>query len=86
MIKPRLLWIDLEMTGLNVLHDRIIEVAALLTDFDLTPVPGSEFHRVLECEAAVLEGMDDWCTRTHGEVRYTRHETETGKVGKKLTR
>lgn len=68
MIKPQLLWIDLEMTGLNVLKDRIIEIAALLTDYNLTTVPNSEFHRIIKCDGAILDGMDEWCTQTHGAV------------------
>lgn len=69
MIKPELLWIDLEMTGLDVLKDKIIEIAALVTDFNLTKIPDSEFHRIIHCDTAILEGMDDWCTQTHGAVR-----------------
>ena len=34
--KSMLLWIDLEMTGLSPVHDRIMEVAAIITDWDLT--------------------------------------------------
>lgn len=77
IIKPQLLWIDLEMTGLNVLHDRIIEIAALLTDYQLRTVPKSEFHRVINCEDQLLEGMDDWCTKTHGKVRLPHTHTHT---------
>ncbi|CCG84321.1 protein of unknown function [Taphrina deformans PYCC 5710] len=71
VVKPQLLWVDLEMTGLNVLHDRIIEVAALLTDYALTPVPNSSFHRIMHCEESILSGMDEWCTRTHGNSGLT---------------
>ena len=33
--KSMLLWVDLEMTGLSPVHDRILEVAAIITDWDL---------------------------------------------------
>ena len=65
---PRLLWLDLEMTGLNVMKDKIIEIAALLTDFDLNPIEDSSFHRIIKCDKTILASMDDWCTRTHSEV------------------
>lgn len=65
---PKLLWIDLEMTGLDIHRDRIIEFAALLTDYDLVPIHGSDFHRVISCDQGVLDGMDEWCTNTHGTV------------------
>lgn len=68
---PQLLWIDLEMTGLDVARDRIIELAALVTDYDLVPLPRSSFHRVLACPAEVLASMDAWCRRTHGESGLT---------------
>ncbi len=39
MAKPtKLLWIDLEMTGLDPLADRILEVAAIVTDWDLREI------------------------------------------------
>lgn len=61
-----LIWIDMEMTGLNPETDRIIEVATLVTDANLTILaegPVLALHRSDE----VLAGMDDWNQRTHGE-------------------
>ena len=46
--RARLLWIDLEMTGLNPARDKIIEVGAIATDFD--------FHQVADCQG--LTGAD----------------------------
>lgn len=60
----RLIWIDLEMTGLDTMHDRIIEIATIVTDSDLNIVaegPELAIHQ----EEAVLDGMDAWNTRQH---------------------
>lgn len=59
-----LLWIDLEMTGLDDQSDRILEVAAIVTDLDFHPL--EEFHHVVFQTPEVLQGMNDWCKKTHG--------------------
>jgi len=65
MLNPNnLVWLDLEMTGLDPEKDVIIEVAVLVTDSDLNVLaegPCSAIHR----DDKVLAAMDDWCTRTH---------------------
>lgn len=64
MKKPgQLLWIDLEMTGLDDATQRIVEVAAVITDWEFTRL--TEYHAVIKQSAAVLEGMDDWCKTQH---------------------
>jgi oligoribonuclease len=60
---------DLEMTGLNEAQDQILEVAAVVTSTDLKPV--GEFHRIVYQPPAVLEGMNDWCKKHHGESGLT---------------
>lgn len=59
-----LIWIDLEMTGLEPLSDRIIEIATLVTDSQLNVLAEGPVLAVHQ-DAAVLEGMDEWNTRTH---------------------
>jgi oligoribonuclease len=61
----RLIWVDLEMTGLKPDVDRIIEVAIVITDENLEPVAEGPV-RVLHQADAVLEGMDSWNKATHG--------------------
>lgn len=63
MMKP-LFWIDLEMTGLDEKVDVILEVAAILTDWNLKPF--AEFHRIVYQPREVLDRMDEWCVKTHG--------------------
>lgn len=64
-----LLWIDLEMTGLDEKTDSILELAAVITTIDLKPI--EEYHRVVFQPEAVLNGMNDWCKKTHGESGLT---------------
>lgn len=65
-----LVWIDLEMTGLNPEKERIIEVATLITDADLNVVAEGPVIAVRQPDQLLAE-MDEWCTRTHGESGLT---------------
>ena len=61
-----LVWIDLEMTGLDPTRDRIIEIAVIVTDPHLgqrTAGPVLAIHQ----SDAVLDGMDAWNKGTHGK-------------------
>ena len=60
----RLIWIDLEMTGLVPERDRIIEIATVVTDGDLAVVAEGPVIAVRQSEAT-LAAMDEWNTRTH---------------------
>ncbi len=64
-----LFWIDLEMTGLDEKTDTILEVAIVITDLNFKPL--EEFHRIVFQPPAVLEKMNDWCKKTHGESGLT---------------
>ncbi|PWV77319.1 oligoribonuclease [Halomonas sp. A11-A] len=66
----RLVWIDLEMTGLDPEKERIIEVATLVTDAELNVVAEGPVIAVSQ-PSDLLEAMDEWCTRTHGESGLT---------------
>lgn len=60
-----LIWIDLEMTGLNPDSDRIIEIATLVTDARLTILAEGPVIAVRQSEQA-LAAMDEWNQRQHG--------------------
>jgi len=60
-----LVWIDLEMTGLDPQQDRIIEIATLVTDKDLNLLAEGPVLAVHQSEE-VLKMMDAWNWRTHG--------------------
>ncbi|MBU1629202.1 MAG: oligoribonuclease, partial [Gammaproteobacteria bacterium] len=61
-----LIWIDLEMTGLEPKHDRIIEIATIVTDSNLNILaegPDIAIHH----SQRVLDLMDEWNVKHHGE-------------------
>ncbi|MEI7368490.1 oligoribonuclease [Pectobacterium colocasium] len=60
-----LIWIDLEMTGLNPDRDRIIEIATLVTDANLNVLAEGPVLAVHQSDSQ-LALMDDWNVRTHG--------------------
>ena len=60
-----LIWLDLEMTGLDPDRDRIIEIATLVTDTNLNPLAEGPIIAVHQPDA-ILAGMDDWNQRHHG--------------------
>lgn len=66
-----LIWIDLEMTGLDPDTDRILELAVIVTDRELNLVAEGPVLAVHQ-DDAVLNGMDEWCTRTHGASGLTQ--------------
>ncbi|MBZ5732981.1 oligoribonuclease [Nocardioides sp. TRM66260-LWL] len=63
-MNDRLVWIDCEMTGLDLGADALIEVAALVTDFDLN-VLGEGVDLVVKPPAAALEQMGDFVRQMH---------------------
>lgn len=60
----RIVWIDCEMTGLSLAHDALIEVAALVTDFELT-VLGEGIDVVVRPPEAALAQMGDFVRTMH---------------------
>lgn len=73
-----LVWIDLEMTGLEPQQDQIIEIATVVTDSDLVIQAQGPVIAIHQSES-VLVSMDEWNTGHHGEsglcerVRNSRH-------------
>ncbi len=61
-----LVWIDLEMTGLNPDQDRIIEMAVIITDAHLNVLAEGPVLTVHQKDV-VLNAMDEWNTRQHGQ-------------------
>lgn len=60
----------MEMTGLNIETNSIIEIAVIVTDGSLNKmVEGPNI--IVNCPEEELEAMDSWCTKTHGESGLT---------------
>lgn len=64
--KKHLIWIDLEMTGLDTLNDTIIEIATIVTDSELNILAEGPVFAI-HTPDIVLNSMDDWNTRQHGQ-------------------
>lgn len=66
MSPDNLIWIDLEMTGLDSQTDRIIEIATIVTDSQLNILAEGPVLAIHQSDA-VLARMDDWNQKQHGE-------------------
>jgi oligoribonuclease len=81
-----LIWIDLEMTGLDTDNDHIIEIATIVTDGDLNTIAEGPVFAVHQSDAVLAE-MDEWNTRQHGQsglmqrVRDSRFDLSAAEQG-----
>lgn len=71
-----LIWIDLEMTGLNTETDTIIEIATIVTDRHLREVAEGPALAIGQPQS-VMDGMDEWNTRHHGESGLTARVSQS---------
>lgn len=71
-----LIWIDLEMTGLNPDQDVIIEMATIVTDSELNILAEGPVIAVHQSDE-ILAGMDEWNTRQHGRSGLTQRVRES---------
>ncbi|WP_298036558.1 oligoribonuclease [uncultured Microbacterium sp.] len=60
----RLVWIDCEMTGLDLAVDELVEIAVVITDFELRPVD-TGFQVVIKPSDSALANMNDFVTNMH---------------------
>ena len=71
-----LVWLDLEMTGLDVDECHIIEIATIITDKNLNVVTEAEpiaIHQNNE----IMANMNEWCSKTHAETGLTKRVKES---------
>lgn len=66
----RMIWIDLEMTGLDIKQDKIIEIATIITDAELNILAEGPVFAIYQPEI-VLETMNAWCVKQHGQSGLT---------------
>ncbi|HHI76272.1 MAG TPA: oligoribonuclease [Gammaproteobacteria bacterium] len=71
-----LIWIDLEMTGLDTDRDHIIEIATVVTDAHLEILAEGPVIAIRQPKS-VMDGMDEWNTRQHGQSGLTRRVLES---------
>ncbi|HET6673656.1 MAG TPA: oligoribonuclease [Agromyces sp.] len=62
----RLVWIDCEMTGLDLEVDELVEIAVVITDYDLNPVDAG-ISIVIKPDASALESMGEFVRAMHTE-------------------
>ena len=80
-----LIWVDLEMTGLEPQQDQIIEIATIVTDKDLNILEEGPVIAIHQPDS-VLDGMDEWNTKHHGDsglterVRNSRHSVRDAEL------
>ncbi|KPP64068.1 oligoribonuclease, mitochondrial-like [Scleropages formosus] len=67
----RMVWVDLEMTGLNIEKDQIIEMACIITDPDLNIVAEGP-NLIVNQSDELLDGMSEWCKEHHGKSGLTQ--------------
>ena len=77
--RSNLIWIDLEMTGLDTSNDTIIEIATIVTDKHLNELAEGPVFAIGQAQAT-MDAMDEWNSRQHGETGLTARviESETG--------
>lgn len=77
-LKPtKLLWIDLEMTGLDPDNDRIIEVAAEVTDFDFKTL--ASYEAVIAQSKKAIKRMNEWSKKQHKASGLTERVKKEGR-------
>jgi oligoribonuclease len=64
--KNHLIWVDMEMTGLDPEKERVIEIAVIITDSNLNIIAEGPVF-VVHQDDSVLDAMDDWNKNTHGK-------------------
>ncbi len=75
-VTGNLIWIDLEMTGLDTMTDHIIEIATIVTDHDLNELAEGPVLAIHQSKK-VMDGMDEWNTRQHEESGLTARVFES---------
>lgn len=78
VIPTKLLWLDLEMTGLDANKDVIIEVAAVVTDFDFKSL--GSYEAVIKQSEEKLTSMNEWAATQHAASGLTERVRAEGRA------
>ncbi len=82
-----LIWIDLEMTGLDTLNDKIIEIATVVTDNQLNILAEGPVHAIHQSNQCLAD-MDEWNTKQHtksGLVERVKNSTTNESIAEQDT-
>ena len=82
-----LIWIDLEMTGLDTVNDQIIEIATVVTDKDLNILAKGPIMAIHQSDE-IMAGMDNWNQKQHGGsglIERVRNSTVTEEMAEAET-
>ena len=82
--KAKLLWVDLEMTGLSPVYDRIMEVAAIATDFQLKEI--ARFQAVVKVNPKIIEKrmVGEFWEKNHESYQALVTQNQTGEPVRKV--
>lgn len=75
--EQRMVWIDLEMTGLDIEKESIIEIATIITDGELNILAHGP-NVAITVDESLIEGMDEWNTTHHFESGLVKRIREQG--------
>lgn len=70
-ISKPLVWIDCEMTGLDIQRDFIIEICCIITDGHLNIIDDEGYESTVHVPKKVLDNMGEWCVEQHGKSGLT---------------
>ncbi|XP_032085952.1 oligoribonuclease, mitochondrial [Thamnophis elegans] len=76
LMGQRIVWVDLEMTGLDIEKDQILEMACLVTDSGLNILAEGP-NLIINQPDELLDGMSDWCKEHHGKSGLTKAVKES---------
>ena len=68
----RLIWVDCEMTGLDIEKDKLLEIAVIVTEGDTLETVGKTESIIINCDTESLENMNEWCVKQHGKSGLTQ--------------
>lgn len=72
-----IVWVDLEMTGLDLNKEQIIEIAVIVTDSQLNITAQMDDSIVIHCSDDLLNNMNEWCVQHHGESGLTQRARDS---------
>lgn len=76
IMSQRMVWVDLEMTGLDVEKDAIIEMACIITDSEINILAEGP-NVIIKQPDELLDGMSAWCKEHHGKSGLTQAVRES---------